>query len=222
MPNNLDALEKYLKAISADISSVEIKQFGKNVGKVLVKSNSNRIGKNISPVGIKFEPRHDKEYFKPPTQARFLYPEGGTGKARLVVLTSWTIVGNVYLGYDEKRGDIRGFIRSKIIRFLPSDDAAEPISNKIKKRFKNKGALMFKKLRKQNHMQITQTPSGIELSFTAGQPDHIAHVSQYGLMDYVDRKKRKNAKDPVRELLGIGSEDIDKISEMLETLFDKV
>lgn len=207
MSNDFNDLGRILNAMLSRSKPSERRKAFLAASKKLRSINAKRIGANIEPSGEAMTPRAKKTLFEPKTQARFLYPSKGTGDVRLVVLSSWTVSGNSITGYDEKRKAKRSFDKNKIKRWLPSTEAAAPLSQKIKSKLETRKGKMFQKLKLAKNLKNKVTNDAIEVGFFKGNTARVARVSQYGLVDKVLHKTNIRAKYPKRELLGLSKID---------------
>lgn len=169
------------------------------------RQNRARIRAQQNPDGSRFTPR------KPPAKpvmgnyaVKFLYPSGGSGAPRLVMMKSWEKQGPLFTGYDIEKGAIRSFEYAKVIKWLrvdPKDD------NKGGGRIRNRRTIrqraMFRKIG--SAMQTGQNDHEVWVQF-AGMVSHVASVHQFGLKDRPARLAREVQYDR-RELLGLSAAD---------------
>lgn len=193
-----DEFEKYIKAFSAKLSPSELSKKNRKIAQNLREENKKRISANITPEGSAMIPRKNKkEAWQPSTKAKFLYPSGGGGKPRLVLLNKWTIKGGTIEGFDEKKGALRKFTRSKIIRWLPSEERAGKFKDP---KAKYKTGKMFKKIWRNSYLQTKSNGEGLKVGFYSGKATALAPKHHYG---------QENL--PSRPLLGITDKDIETI-----------
>lgn len=179
-----------------------------DIGRILRRSQSERIKKQKNPDGEAFAPRRKKLPMRKHLSAtKFLYPMHGSGAPRVVLMKSWSFVGRKYVvGFDIEEGKTRTFRRDKIIRFLSLDAADQ---NKNAGKWYTPGVkqqAMFKKIRLPKWLQGWSQTDAVSAGFR-GDVVRIADSHQEG-------------KDwhPVRELIGLSAADEAMIVEKMEEL----
>ena len=73
---------------------------------------------------------------------------------------------------------------------------------------------MFGKLRTAKYLKASGSADGAIVSFTR-DVERIARVHQFGLRDRVSRKTVLEVEYPVRQLLGVGSEDEATLTQLI-------
>jgi len=182
-----------------------------DIGRVLRKSQADRIKAQKQPDGESFPKRRKKLPMRKHLSAtKFLYPMHGSGAPRVVLMKSWSFVGRRYIvGYDIEDGATRTFRRDKIIKFLPVDAADQ---NKNAGKWYTPGArqqAMFKRIRLPKWLQGWSETDAVSAGFR-GDVVRIAESHQEG-RDW----------HPKRILIGLSPADVrmieDRIDELLGT-----
>lgn len=219
MNNEFAPLEKTLNAMAANLKPANIAKVSRAAATALKQSNARRLAQNIEPSGEKFTPRRKNSYsFRPKTQARFLYPTGGSGAPRLVQLSAWTVFGSCIYGFDEKRGAKRKFHRDKIIKWLPNLRPKLDNRAHVLKPSKEKTGKMFKKARKL--LNRKQDNEGFEVGFFNPSQARLLAIHHYGKIVPVSKKSPRTIRYPKRELVGVSKDDIRLIEDKIFKLFD--
>lgn len=214
--NDFATFEKKLNALSANLKPANIAKISRGATTALKQSNARRLAQNIEPTGEKFTPRSTKKLFKPQTSAKFLYPIGGSGELRLVHLTAWTVRGGHIIGYDEKCGANRTFIRKKIKRWIISKTAAGELKQSlVNKLTRNKK--MFRNSKKQ--LKTWQDADGFEIGFD-GIAARILAIHHYGRVAKINEKSNRLIRYPRRELIGVSKSDMDAVTNKVMSIFD--
>lgn len=201
MPNDFDDLTKTLGALTNNFTAASLAKMNSKASKIPRRENARRIRANITPDGNSMPARKKAKIFAPKSAIKFLYPEHGTGKPRLVFLIAWTMKKGIIIGFDEKSGGVRHFLKSKITRYLPCSTPAKPFKDKS---IKEKSGKMFKKLPSPQFFKTKSNAQGFRIGFTQGRTSQIAPLHHFG-------NKRVNL--PERPLLGINENDADLILE---------
>jgi len=96
----------------------------------------------------------------------------------------------------------------------PDGSAFEPRKPQLRNRKKNLRTGMFGKLRTAKYLKASGTAEGAIVSFTR-DVERIARVHQFGLRDRVSRKSGLEVEYPVRQLLGVSSDDETALTELI-------
>ncbi|HET6536725.1 MAG TPA: phage virion morphogenesis protein [Sphingopyxis sp.] len=210
-------LEDFVGSMLLSLEGAQQKKLLGQISQTMRRSHQRRIASQTNPDGSKFAKR------KPPKADRqqashakkFLYPAGGFGPPRLVVMKSWKKMGDdKFIGFDRRAGGMRTFVRSKIIKNLPSDaggsEGGGGDGGRGKGRSIRRGA-MFRKIRTGRYLRAGQAPDEAWIGFV-GLLGQIASVHQYGLKDKPG--PFAEAVDyPQRELLGLSEKDRDDLMD---------
>lgn len=179
-----------------------------DIGRVLRKSQADRIKAQKQPDGESFPKRRKKLPMRKHLSAtKFLYPMHGSGAPRVVLMKSWSFVGRRYIvGYDIEDGATRTFRRDKIIRFLPVDAADQ---NKNAGKWYTPGArqqAMFKRIRLPKWLQGWSETDAVSAGFR-GDVVRIAESHQEGRDGH-----------PKRILIGLSPADVRMIEDKIDEL----
>lgn len=216
MDNDFKEFEDYVHALSDGLKPPQLKKMSKAMAIALKQSNARRITANIEPDGGKMTPRTPKKYMQPENAATFLYPSSGSGKARLVHLTEWTMFGNFVVGYDEKKRARRRFNRSKIIRWLPPRAPASKIGENFSKSI-SKSKKLFPKAK--DHLKSNIYDDGFKVGFY-GNAAMILAIHQYSKTAPINEKSKRLIHYPKREVLGISRDDMNMLADKAGAILD--
>jgi phage virion morphogenesis protein len=211
-----DALEDYVTSMLSALDGAEQRRLMSVIGQTMRRSHQRRIAAQKNPDGSKFAKR------KPPaedqlsaTPLKFLYPAGGAGRPRIVIMRSWKKIGeDKFIGYDRRAGGIRTFFRKHIIRFLDADarDGAGRDGKLSRRRIRQQA--MFRKIRTARYLKVGQRPNEAWIGFV-GMIGDIASVHQFGGKDKPNAFT--DAVDyPERQLLGLTAKDREDMMEAVE------
>src|SRR3546814_75430 len=123
MTDELAEVERIAGALLRSLSPGQRRALMRRMSPDMAQAQRNRIAAQRQPDGTAFEPRREKA---PPVTGRgaacFLYPSGGGGEPRRVIMKSfaWT-TGKMMTGFDIEAGGIRSFEFDKIEKWLPVD-----------------------------------------------------------------------------------------------------
>ncbi|EIZ77765.1 phage virion morphogenesis family [Novosphingobium sp. Rr 2-17] len=201
--DDLADLERIAGAMLRNLSNGQRRIVMRKMARDLANSQRRRIASQRQPDGSSFAPRKPKT---PPISGRgaacFLYPSGGGGEPRKVIMKSFTWgTGSMMIGYDIEAGAIRSFDRDKIVKWLP---VPEEHRNRGGGRLRRRGGLrrraMFRRLSSARFLRSGIDDQGFWVGFT-GKVSQIADVHQRGLRDRPSLRA-KAVSYPKRELLG--------------------
>ncbi|MDC7675373.1 phage virion morphogenesis protein [Asticcacaulis machinosus] len=217
----LEELEAIVSGLLRDLSSPGRRQLMRKVARDVRKSQSDRIKAQKNPDGSAFEARRPKP--KPSMgnyAVHFLYPSGGSGPPRAVLMKSWMRDGQMLTGYDIEAGGIRSFFWDKIIKWLGvSPDDQNKSGGKIRNRPSLKEKAMFRKLRSPRFLKSGANEREAWIGFV-GDVARLASVHQHGLSEE-PAKGQKAVNYAMRQLLGLSIEDReDLLDSVLKHLAD--
>ena len=213
-------MERIAGALLRSLSSGERRTLMRRMGRSLADSQRSRIAAQRQPDGSAFAPRKDKA---PPVSGRgaacFLYPSGGSGEPRRVIMKSFSWgSGRMMTGFDIEAGGIRSFEFDKIVKWLP---VPEEHRNAGGGRLRRRGGLrrraMFRRLASARFLRTGAADQGFWVGFS-GKVSAIAGVHQFGLRDKPSIKA-KAVPYPERRLLGATYADRERL---LDTLYNHV
>ncbi|OCC25667.1 phage virion morphogenesis protein [Croceicoccus estronivorus] len=173
----------------------------RRVATTMRRQNRDRIRAQKNPDSTRFAPRKaPPEPVMGNFAVKFLYPAGGSGPPRLVMMKSWEKQGPVFTGYDIEAGGIRTFEYDRVIKWLRVDPADQNKgAGRIRNRRTVKQRAMFRKIGRA--MQAGQSDHDAWIGF-AGMVASVATVHQLGLRDKPARHARE-VRYARRELLGM-------------------
>jgi len=216
MTDDLAEIERVAGGLLRGLSSGERRGLMRRMARELAISQRERITAQRQPDGTAFEPRKRKN---PPITGRgaacFLYPAGGGGEPRRVIMKSFTWgSGRMLTGFDIEAGGIRSFEFDRIVKWLP---VPEQHRNKSVGKPLRKGGLrrraMFQRLASSRFLRTGTDDRGFWVGFL-GKVSTIASVHQKGLRD--KPSLRAEAVDyPRRELLGATAADRERLLDLL-------
>lgn len=218
MTDDLAEVERIAGALLRSLSSGERRALMRRMGRSLAESQRSRIAAQRQPDGSAFAPRKDKA---PPVSGRgaacFLYPSGGGGEPRRVIMKSFSWgSGRMMTGFDIEAGGIRSFEFDRIVKWLP---VPEEHRNAGGGRLRRRGGLrrraMFRRLASARFLRTGADDQGFWVGFS-GKVSQIAGVHQFGLRDKPSIKA-KAVPYPRRELLGATAADREHLLDMLYT-----
>lgn len=204
---DLAELEKFVGGVLKSLEPRERRSLFRKVSTTMRRAQQKRIIAQRNPDGSKFERRKPPANPKPANYAvKFLYPSGGSGAPRLVLMKSWTRQGPLLTGFDVEAGGIRSFEWAKVIRFLRVSEADENKGGgKIRQRASIRQRAMFRRIRRSGILNVGQNDHEAWTGF-AGRVAAVARVHQFGLRDKPSRTAREVAYAR-RELLGLTAQD---------------
>ncbi|MCC2603018.1 phage virion morphogenesis protein [Sphingopyxis yananensis] len=214
MSDDFSEIEHVCGALVRSLSAGDRRNLMRAMARKLAISQRQRITANRAPDGSGYEPRKDKS---PPVQGRgaacFLYPSGGGGAPRKVIMKSFTWgAGRMMTGFDIMAGGIRSFEFDKIVQWLPVPDEHKNRSNP-RRRGGLRRRTMFRRLASSKFLRVNTSDSGFWIGFT-GKVAEIADVHHSGLRDRPSLKAQMTSY-PKRELLGATDADKDMLMDMI-------
>ena len=200
-------IEKWVGGILAGLSPTARARATRTIAAKMRGSTATRIAAQRDAEGAPFAPRKAQKELKPSNKTlKFLYPAGGSGEARKVLLKSWVKQGPIYTGYDVERAGIRSFEKAKIIKHLPvTPEEANKGAKAKRKRATIKSRVMFLKLRTFGKLRAGSTANEAWVGYS-GRDAAIAEVHQIGGVDQVGRKGAR-VRYAERRLLGLSKAD---------------
>lgn len=196
-------LDEVFATILAGASSSGRLRTARSVATTLRRSQSQRIARQETPEGGKFEKRR-RRVLRSQAGIRFVW----NGEVRR--LKNWQASrgsrGRKLTGFDEDRGAVRTFYRADIERYLD-------VSFTAVRRDTTKPDPMFQRLRTSRFLKGRADAEGATVGFS-GVAAKIARVHQFGLRDKVNNSGAV-ATYPRRELLGLSKADRMEIARQL-------
>lgn len=217
MSDDLAELERVAGALLRSLSPAEQRGLMRRMGRDLAASQRRRIAAQQQPDGSNFEARREKAPAQPGRgPACFLYPAGGGGEPRRVLMKSFTWgSGHMLTGFDIEAGAIRSFERDKIVKWLPVPEEHRGGSAARKRPARIRRRAMFRRLATARFLRSGVDDQGVWVGFT-GKAAQIAGVHHYGLRDKLSLRA-KAVLYPKRELLGLS---VAESEHLLDLLFD--
>jgi len=216
MNDDLTEIEQLAGALIRSLSPGQRRGLMRRMGRALAQSQRTRIAAQRNPDGTAFEPRKQKA---PPVSgngaACFLYPSGGGGEPREVIMKSFAWgAGRMMTGFDIKAGAIRSFEFDKVVKWLPVPDQYKNAGgSKLRRRGGLRRRAMFRRLASAKYLRSGADDQGFWVGF-AGKVSRIASVHQYGLRDKPSLRAAA-VPYPQRELLGATAADREQLLDML-------
>ena len=215
MIDDLAELERVAGALLRSLSAAEQRGLMRRMGRDLAASQRRRIAAQQQPDGSAFEARREKAPALPGRgPACFLYPAGGGGEPRRVLMKSFTWgTGHMLTGFDIEVGAIRSFERDKIVKWLPVPEEHRGGSAARKRPARIRRRAMFRRLATARFLRNGVDDQGVWVGFS-GKVGQIASVHQYGLRDRPSLRA-KAVPYPKRELLGVTAADREQLLDLL-------
>lgn len=216
MTDELAEIERIAGALLRGLSSGQRRTLMRRMARELGAGQRERIAGQQAPDGSAFTPRKKKE---PPISGRgtacFLYPAGGSGDPRRVIMKSFTWgAGQKMTGFDIDAGAIRTFEFSKVVKWLPVPPEYENRSSgKLRRRGSIRRRNMFRRLSSARFLKSGADDQSLWVGFS-GKVSAIANVHQRGLRDRPSIRA-KPVDYPQRELLGATSADRERMLDIL-------
>lgn len=216
MTDDLAEVERIAGALVRGLSSGQRRTLMHRMARDMAIGQRERITAQRQPDGSPFEPRHQKAQ---PVSGRgtacFLYPAGGGGEPRRVIMKSFTWgAGRMMTGFDIDAGGIRSFEFDKIVKWLP---VPEEHRNAGGGRLRRRGGLrrraMFRRLATSRFLKTGTNDQGFWVGFS-DKVAKIASIHQYGLRDKPSLRA-KAVSYPERRLLGATPADRDRLLDLL-------
>jgi phage gpG-like protein len=218
MSDDLAEIERIAGSLLRALSSGERRALMRRMARTLGQSQRDRIAAQRQPDGSKFEARKAKA---PPVTGRgaacFLYPTGGGGEPRKVIMKSfaWT-TGRMMTGFDIEAGGIRSFEFDKVVKWLPVPEAHRNAGgSSLRRRGGLKRKAMFRRLATGRFLRTGADDQGFWVGFS-GKVSQIADVHQHGLRDKPSLRAQA-VPYPKRELLGATAADRESLLDLLYT-----
>ncbi|MBB6191513.1 phage virion morphogenesis protein [Sphingobium wenxiniae] len=216
MTDDLAEVERIAGALLQSLSSGQRRTLMRRMARELAKGQRERIAAQRQPDGSAFAPRKEKS---PPVMGRgaacFLYPSGGGGAPRRVIMKSfaWT-TGRMMTGFDIEAGGIRSFEFDKVVKWLPvPEEYRNAGAGKLRRRGGVRRRAMFRRLASGRFLRTGINDQGFWVGFS-GKVSEIATVHQRGLRDKPSVRAAA-IPYPRRELLGDTAADREHMLDML-------
>jgi len=218
MTDDLAEVERIAGTLLRSLSSGQRRTLLRRMARDLTQEQRARIAAQQQPDGSAFTPRKQKQ---PPVSGRgaacFLYPSGGGGPPRRVIMKSFTWgTGRMMTGFDIEAGGIRSFEFGKVVKWLP---VPEQYRNAGGGRLRRRGGLrrraMFRRLASARFLRSQADDQGFWVGFS-GKASQIANIHQRGLRDRPSLRG-KAVDYPRRELLGPTPADRERLLDLLYT-----
>jgi phage gpG-like protein len=205
--DDIEQIERTAGALLRQLAPAKRRALLRRVSRDIANSQRSRIARQKAPDGNGFEPRKDK---RPPKASRyavsFLYPSGGSGQARKVILKSYTIANKMMTGWDIEAEGVRSFFFDKVVKWLPVEPQYRNASaGKLRRQGSLRRKAMFRRLSSTRFLRAGNDDLQFWVGFS-GRAAEIARIHQEGLRDRPSRKAKPMAY-PVRELLGFSAAD---------------
>ncbi len=219
MSDDLAELERVAGALLRSLSAAEQRGLMRRMGRDLAASQRRRIAAQQQPDGSAFEARRERAPAQPGRgPACFLYPAGGGGEPRRVLMKSFTWgSGHMLTGFDIEAGAIRSFERDKIVKWLPVPEEHRGGSAARKRPARIRRRAMFRRLATARFLRSGVDDQGVWVGFT-GKVAQIASVHQYGLRDKPSLRA-KTVSYPKRELLGVSAAEREYLLDCIYSHF---
>jgi phage virion morphogenesis protein len=219
MSNDLAELERIASALLRGLSSGQRRTIMRRMARELAIGQRERITAQRQPDGSAFAPRKKKA--APVTgrgAACFLYPSGGSGEPRRVIMKSFAWgTGRMMTGYDIEAGAIRSFEFDKVVKWLPVPEQYRNAGGRLRRRGSLRRRAMFRRLATSRFLKTGTDDASFWVGFS-GKVSQIADVHQHGLRDRPSLRA-KAVTYAKRELLGATPADRER---MLDLLYDHV
>lgn len=218
MSDDLAELERIAGALVRNLSSATRRTLMRRMARDLALSQRQRVAAQKQPDGSAFTPRKAKEA---PVSGRgatcFLYPSGGGGEPRRVIMKSFTwSTGRMMTGFDIEAGAIRSFEFDKVIKWLPvPDEYRNAGGGTLRRRGGLRRKAMFRRLTSARYLRSQANDQGFWVGFS-GKAAAVANVHHYGLRDKPSLRS-KAVPYPKRQLIGATNIDRDAMLDLLFT-----
>lgn len=208
-PNLFFELDTMLGQVLAQLAPANRRRLTRTLAAGLRKRQSARIGKQQGPDGTDYTARK-KRINATQGGIRFLWHNGGSTEIR--ELKNWRTTraagdGRKITGFDIDKGSVRSFRKEDIEHYLSIDVRRTEKRNK-------KADAMFRKLRTPRFLLARSNDTEATVGFT-GQAGAIARIHQFGLRDNLNGQH--GAKYPLRALIGLNDDDLQWISDTIDT-----
>jgi phage virion morphogenesis protein len=217
MDTELAKLDHWIGDLAAALDDRARAKAAKKIARGLRGRTAKRLAAQRDPEGRAFAPRRKSTAPPPKRTLKFLYPAGGNGPPRRVLMKSWKADGGLFIGYDREAGGLRSFDKRKIIRYLPLEPG-EQVRDRPSSRRSVKDREMFRKLRTYRFLRAESDADGAAIGYH-GVAARIARVHQEGRFDDV-AEDAPRVRYEERRLLGLNASDeafiLDVMREMIE------
>lgn len=216
----LERLEGWIGSLMQSLTPARRARAAGMMGRMVRGNQAKRIAAQRNPDGSAFEKRKPKSEQKRINRAlKFLYPSGGSGEPRTVLLKSWTKDGPLFTGYDVEALGIRSFEKRKIIKWLPvPPEEQNRGAGRGPRRRSIKSRIMFRKLRRFSRMKLQTSAEGVSVGFS-GQDGAIADVHQRGGYDRVV-KNGPRIRYAQRRLLGLTAQEESQLLDIMDQMIE--
>lgn len=215
---DLAELEGFMGAVLKSLSPPERRSLLRKAARSIRTSQQQRIARQENPDGSRFAPRRKPRDPVPGGYAvKFLYPEHGGGKPRVVLMSSWAKQGPLMTGFDVHAGGMRSFEYAKVIRWLPVEPEERNKGAGKLRRPTIRERAMFRRIRRSGMMTADASDQEAWVGF-AGRVAAVARIHQFGLLDRPSHQGPA-VRYAARQLLGLTAKDrADLLDAVLEHL----
>ncbi|MGB8601284.1 MAG: phage virion morphogenesis protein, partial [Rhizomicrobium sp.] len=183
MSDDLAEVEKIAGALLAKLSPASRRSLLRRMARDLAASQRARIKNQQEPDGTAFAPRQKKLPLQQGNHAvSFLYPAGGSGTPRRVILKSYTIANNMMTGFDIEAEGIRSFFYDKVTKWLPVPPGYRNAGGGLPRKGALRRKMMFRKLASPRFLRSGNDDTELWVGFS-GRAAEIARIHQEGLKD---------------------------------------
>lgn len=212
---DLTHMEGWIGGILSGLSPASRTRAARQIASLLRTGQARRIAAQRNPDGSAFATRKKPKAAKTAKSTKkFLYPTGGSGTARVVLMKSWTARGGMFTGFDVMRGEIRSFEKAKIIKWLPVSNLEQNKGARAPRaKSPIKARIMFTKLRTSRYLRSGSSAQEAWVGF-ASEAAGIAGVHQRGEMDRPSARQAP-VKYERRALLGLTNGEEQQLLDML-------
>lgn len=221
MTDDLVELERIAGALLRSLSSSQRRTLMRRMARQMAQSQRTRIAAQRQPDGSAYEPRKAKPAaISGRGAACFLYPSGGGGEPRRVILKSFTwATDRMMTGFDIETGAIRSFDFDKIVQWLPvPDDYRNAGGGTLRRRGGLRRRAMFRRLASARYLRSQASDGGFWVGFSA-KAAQIANIHHFGLRDRPSLRAKAAVDYPKRGLLGMTLLDRDTMFTVLYSHF---
>jgi phage gpG-like protein len=208
-------LEGWIGGLQTGLSPAAISRSAREIASLLRARQAQRIAAQRNPDGSAFAARKPIVAPEPRNSTlKFLYPAGGAGQPRAVLLKRWSKQGPLCTGYDVEAGGLRSFEKSKITKWLrATPEEQNKRAGSAPKRPTIKSRIMFRKMRRYALLKAGSTKDQAWAGYD-GVAAQIGRVHQEGGFDRA-APKAPLVRYEKRQLLGLTSEDENDILDLL-------
>ncbi len=220
MSDDLVEIERIAGGLLRQLSSGQRRSLLRRMARDMAARNRTRIAAQQAPDGSAFEPRRKREPPRTVNQtACFLYPSGGSGAPRKVILRNYALektgqTNYMMTGFDIEAGSIRSFFHDKVIKWLPVDEEHRNASaRRLRRRGNLRRKAMFRRLATARLLRSGTDDHGFWVGFT-GRAAEVARIHHEGLRDR-PALRAKPIPYPRRPLVGFSDADRQALLDML-------